>query len=483
MSSIHRRSFLQGSVALAAGCVSRLSRAESPNPMEVIGKVRPRASASIAASPLGVGFECLDRQMFDPEPCYSFMAQLGAKWARLQTGWARCERAKGRYDFGWLDAIVDRLRSIGIQPWFNLGYGNRLYTPEAENDFAVGWVPMWNDEARAGWLRFVGALAEHFCDRVTHWEIWNEPNHKNFWKPRPANPAEYVEFVAMTAPVIRRAAPGALILGPTVWGMEYFTECFNRGLGKLIDKVSYHWYRLSPEDRYEASIAAVREVLARRQLDLPLWQGESGCPSMAGGVGGLARFNWTEALQARWVARRTLFDLRLRVEMTSYFQTVDMRYPNPDGTPGGLDRLNSKGLLRQTDYTAKPAYFVYQCLAALFDAETQWADRPLEVSAADGQPLDPSALVTAAFVRRDRPLYAYWLPADLRHALHLRTANLAIPDAPGATMSVPVLIDPVTARVHRLPQAVRRPGCWRIAGVPLSDCPLILADRSVVELA
>ncbi|NLX95673.1 MAG: beta-glucosidase [Rhodopirellula sp.] len=483
MNGIRRRTFLQGSLALAAGAVSRSVRAGDSAFMEVIGKVRPRASAAIAASPLGVGFECLDRQMFDPEPCYPFMAQLGAKWARVQTGWARCERAQGQYDFAWLDAIVDRLRSIGIQPWFNLGYGNRLYTPEADNDFAVGWVPLWSDEAHAAWLRFVRALAEHFRGRVKHWEIWNEPNHKNFWKPRPANPAEYVEFVAMTAPVIRQAVPGALILGPTVWGMEYFAECFDRGLGKLIDKVSYHWYRPSPEDRYEASMAAVRDVLARHQLDLPLWQGESGCPSQVGGVGGLSQYNWTEALQARWVARRTLFDLRLRIEMTSYFQMVDMLYPNADGTPGGQDRLNPKGLLRRSDYTPKPAYFVYQCLCALFDAETQWADRPLEVSSADGQPLDPSALLKVAFVRRDRPLYVYWLPADLRKELHLRTADLAIPEAAGAAMDVPVMIDPLTACVHRLPQSVRSRERWRIPGVPLSDCPLIVADRSVAELA
>ena len=50
---------------------------------------------------------------------------------------------------------------------------------------------------------------------------------------------------------------------------------------------------------------------------------------------------------------------------------------------------------------------------ALFDAETQWADQPLDVSPADDLPLDRSELLTASFLRRGSPVYAYWLPAEL----------------------------------------------------------------------
>ena len=477
LASISRRSFLTGSLAAGAGWLSRPACGAAPLRLEVVGKVRPRPAKSIAASPLGVGFETLDRKMFEPEPTYPYLAELGAKWARVQTGWCRCEPAKGKYDFAWLDAIVDHLLAMGVQPWFNLGYGNQLYTPEATNQFAVGWAPLWSDGAREAWLRFVRALAENFRDRVKHWEIWNEPNHRNFWKPHEADPAEYVRFVRMTAPIIRQAVPGAKIIGPAVWSPSYFKGCFENGLGDLIDIVSYHWYRATPEDKYEAGVTGCREVLDQHNLKLPLWQGESGCPSQTAGAGAMAKYPWTEALQARWVVRRTLNDLRLRIDMTSYFQTADMMYPNEDGTPGG--RLNSKGLIRRSDYTPKPAYFAYQCLCALFDAETQWADRPLQVSPADGLPLDQSALLTATFVRYERPLYAYWLPADLRKELHQRTVDLMIPETSDAVLDTPVLVDPLTATVHSLPQATRSARGWKIPAVPLSDCPLIVTERSV----
>ncbi|NLS97742.1 MAG: hypothetical protein GXX96_36845 [Planctomycetaceae bacterium] len=145
--------------------------------------------------------------------------------------------------------------------------------------------------------------------------------------------------------------------------------------------------------------------------------------------------------------------------MTSYFHTVDMLYPNEDGTPDG--RLNSKGLIRRSDYTPKPAYFAYQCLCALFDAETEWADRPLEISGGDERPLDQSALLRAAFTRGDRPLHAYWLPGDLREETPARTVDLVILDTPGAVLERPVLIDPLTATVYGLPQTGRRRGGGR----------------------
>ena len=89
-------------------------------------RMNPRASKSVAASPISIGFETLDRKMFDPERTYSHLAKLGVKWARCQTGWARTETVKGKYDFEWLDRVVDSLLTAGVQPWFNLGYGNTL---------------------------------------------------------------------------------------------------------------------------------------------------------------------------------------------------------------------------------------------------------------------------------------------------------------------------------------------------------------------
>ena len=108
--------------------------------MTLIGKLAVHNANDIAVSRFSVGFETLDRKMFTPSKCYKPLADLGVKRARLQTGWNRCETVKGEYDFSWLDESVDALLALGVQPWFNVGYGNKLYMPGAP-DAAVGHIP------------------------------------------------------------------------------------------------------------------------------------------------------------------------------------------------------------------------------------------------------------------------------------------------------------------------------------------------------
>ena len=83
------------------------------------GKLAWREADAIGDSRVSVGFECLDRELYDPERCYDPLAATGTKFARCQTGWFRCEREKGKYDFAWLDAIVDNHLKRGVKPWFN----------------------------------------------------------------------------------------------------------------------------------------------------------------------------------------------------------------------------------------------------------------------------------------------------------------------------------------------------------------------------
>ena len=45
--------------------------------LSVAGKLRQRHANEISVSPLGIGFETLDREMFIPEKCYDFVAAAG----------------------------------------------------------------------------------------------------------------------------------------------------------------------------------------------------------------------------------------------------------------------------------------------------------------------------------------------------------------------------------------------------------------------
>ena len=83
--------------------------------LKKIGQLAPKAASEVAFSRLGIGFEKLDRDAFDPEKAYEKLSKIGVKWVRIQSGWQKTEKQKGVYDFAWLDTIVDniiaRLRS------------------------------------------------------------------------------------------------------------------------------------------------------------------------------------------------------------------------------------------------------------------------------------------------------------------------------------------------------------------------------------
>mgnify|MGYP003468440406 CR=1 FL=1 len=57
--------------------------------------LRSKSAAEIKSSRLGIGFEKLDRDAFDPEKAYDKLAAVGVKWVRIQSGWAKTEKIKG----------------------------------------------------------------------------------------------------------------------------------------------------------------------------------------------------------------------------------------------------------------------------------------------------------------------------------------------------------------------------------------------------
>ncbi len=446
--------------------------------LPTLGKLAPRAARDIAGSHLSLGFETLDRRMFEPEKTYNYVAQLGVKWARAQTGWARTETKKGEYDFVWLDSVADSLLKIGVQPWFSLSYGNRLYTPEAPNEYAIGWIPLNNDAAKQGWVNYAGKIAERFRTRVRHWEIWNEPNIPQFWQPSTPNAAQYVELVKLAAPEIRKRIPNAVIVGgglasiPRV--LDYLEQCLELGLADHVDRISYHPYRQVPEANYEAEIRAFRSLLARYKPGLELWQGENGAPSRSDGGYALSEFEWNETRQAKWLLRRLLTDLKLKIELTSFLHITDMH--NYVGQAGMMAKINYKGLLHGKTYMPKPSYFAYQNLCAMFDAEIKPADFVIRSIGRDADDV-----YTASFIRAGAPVFARWLPVSLQRDTPAQRSGVELWSGKAAKIAEPILIDLLTAQIYKPEKAQFIGGWWKIEDLPLTDHPLVITDKAVVQ--
>ena len=150
------------------------------------------------------------------------------------------ERAPGRYDFAAYDRLRDHLARAGVRPMFILDYGNRLYDH--------GQSPR-SDSARAAFARFAAAAARHFRGQGVIWEIWNEPNIEQFWKPEPDAQA-YARLALETARAVRTADPDAVILAPgsSELPWKFLETIFAAGLLEHIDAVSVHPYREQPPE-------------------------------------------------------------------------------------------------------------------------------------------------------------------------------------------------------------------------------------------
>jgi hypothetical protein len=475
------------------------------------GTLRPRNSRQIERSPISIGCECLDRDCWDWEKGYPHLKQLGCKWARIQTGWAKCEQQKGVYDFAWLDKVVNDLLAINITPWFNVGYGNLLYTDSPGYRGATNSVPLANETQRAGWQAFLAKLADHFKGRVRHFEIWNEPDLPSFWGPEAPSPTRYAELVMLSAPVIRRHCPDAYIIagvisyGARYCGYPFINGALKHGMGRHLDALSYHIYDPCPEILTHLEMDKLREIIASHGLTLDLWEGESGCPSKVQKAAALSDHPFTEHKQVKMLLRNCFIDLGHGANLHSYFHLFDFSYRANQFEPG---LPTCYGLLRHPDYEPKPAFYAFQAACTLLGGDVRRSLRffpslhktpeQRQLPAVQAVELDHLRMpIQRVSLERDAlPLLAWWYPASIhQEALPAerrftpQTVKLMMTHLGDDEIQDPVVIDLATRAVYR-PTRCERINQWQgqdktlvLHDMPVLDYPLVLADGRLVELA
>jgi len=456
--------------------------------LKKLGKVASKKSTEIKSSRLGIGFETLDRDMWDVGAAWPVLEDLGVKWARVQTGWAKTEKEKGVYDFLWLDEIVDKLIERGVQPWLSVSYGNSLYTLEATPDGA-GFPPIFTKIERDAWEAYVVALTNHYRDRITHYEIWNEPDCSGFFKPK-VNPIHYADLVKMTATAIKGIQPKAIIItgalgqGMGIAGLSFLSGCFEEGMAEYSDIISYHGYKYMPEQYIGQEFPAFKRLINKYKPELKYWQGETGCPSknppkctMA-----LNKMTVSEGIQQRWMSRRIFLELGHDAAMINYFTMGDFgKYL----LGGDLGFSSHKGLLRLEDGTRKPAYFTLQCLASLLHDPIKVADglASFRLESGDSDNAIIRAQAATAYqvnlVRDDVPVHAWWLTEAVEDDPDWKAATFYYWLDKSLTLTNPVLVDPSSQEVYELEINKDIP---EFKNMPISNSPLILTDRSIVDI-
>ena len=94
------------------------------------------------------------------------------------------------------------------------------------------------------YLEYVSFIVNHFKDRIQYYEIWNEPNYSV--PVQFIEPADYINLVKRTIPVIKEADPDAKIMIGGISGLEdsesreYLFQILQSEIMPMVDVVSWH---------------------------------------------------------------------------------------------------------------------------------------------------------------------------------------------------------------------------------------------------
>ena len=442
--------------------------------MKFVGTIRPRDANEVGAANWVICPGAPERGFSRWEEQRDYIRPLGIKFLRVQVSWAKTEPEKGRFDFTWLDDIVDYCERNGISPIFETSYGNPIHEggggATLRGKFPSGdGLLLWDD--------WVDRLTKRYGGRVKEWAGWNEPDMGNF---KYNSIEDVAAFALRTARIIRRNVPDAKIAGLSLAGcdpkhIDRLLELTGPEGLRIYDSIIYHGYKANPESQYDF-VEGIRLAVARRAPHLTLWQGENGCPSESDDNGALAFYEWNELSQAKWDMRRMLGDFARGIRC-SLFVLTDFQRP-------GCRTQNHKGLLRidgdLRTVGIKTAYYAAQNVVSVFDSEVRvLPSRPM---------CGRTDMELFAFERKGKPILAFWQnngrkdpPGDA--IVHLGSAlTLYWQDA--RTFEDPVWVDLLSGRVYEFPKRyILREGGFNIVNLlPLIDSPCLLAERAALEI-
>ena len=286
--------------------------------VEVAGNLvrQPLATEPLApiqhksAMPYGVN-TFLQQEVERPkiEAMLAMIRAAGFGWLRQEFPWEDLE-VDGRGQFkdsrqdrdgdgvadtvdGWAkyDQIVDLTEAYGLRLLVRLS--NPPAWSRADPDAGAFAPP---DDLQ-DFVNYAVAVARRYRGRISHYQVWNEPNIYPEWGNAFVDPARYVELLCRTHDALKQVDPGLVVhsaaIAPTVSLDGYFgfsdliflQEMYDLGAGKCFDVMSAQGYGLfsGPSDRRLRATSVnvarhsyYRDIMVRNgDAHKPIWLSEA----------------------------------------------------------------------------------------------------------------------------------------------------------------------------------------------------------------
>ncbi len=287
------------SAPLPAPAAPAADRPSSPGVTSEAPQSSRRVPGPVVVPDAGFGFadgmsilsltpRALERQLTAVE-------RTGATWLRVPVNWSQIEQRRGRFQWTVLDRIVRKARRHDLSILANISQAPRWARALLSEPSAPPQDP-------STYARFSAAVAKRYRGKITHWEIWNEPNlngsfggirtHGNAPElySRLLKPAYRAIHRVQRRPVVVAGALAAGTDSSSSYSMSAFVRrMYDAGARGSFDALALHPYIGSGTDatrrRVYADVQRVRRLMVEHHnKQLAIWWTELGHSTWAGGV-------------------------------------------------------------------------------------------------------------------------------------------------------------------------------------------------------
>ena len=192
--------------------------------------------------------------------------------------WPNLEPQPGKWDFSKTDKYVDLAEQHHISVLFPIALSPAWASSRPEEPSGYGPGNAALPKNMDDWKNYVRTVATRYKGRVHDYEIWNEPNLKQFYTG--AAP-ELVEFARAAYLTLKQVDPSVTVSSPAVtssYGVPWFDQYLQAGGIRTGDVFGYHVYvNPNPPEEMVPLIQQVRAVMQKHDVGQgQLWDTETG---------------------------------------------------------------------------------------------------------------------------------------------------------------------------------------------------------------
>jgi hypothetical protein len=367
-------------------------------------------AATFRRVPLGL---CEDypeesRSLAQAREDFELMRRLGIDTLRVSIGWDAVEPERDRYDFEFWDAFVD----LAVRR-----YGLRLipyvaYTPawNADGPEAERWKAPPREPAEFAELMTLLATRHHGL--IHSWELWNEPDNRDYWL---GSTEQYAELARLGAEAVHGVDPElSVVSGGLAGRIEFLRELFDRfGAASYIDVVNLHAYfetwNPAPTETLGEYVEEAQNIVRRHGGRQAIWMAEIGYANYREGrhvsAYTSARFAHEHTLEYQAVVLVRSMALLLASPAVSLVAWYELK--DPPLTDAMIGDINNRHLgVAFADRAPKPAAAALGFITRVFDPGFRNIDDRVRVAP---EPAGAGAVVHAFLTARHTLVVIAWL--------------------------------------------------------------------------